>query len=88
MTQPKAKIRWNLNDLHIALEFGHQDDQRQFLNTEVTDRGWRNAPKMPGDHVQQALLVAAVGEVPAPGDKVLGEQTQHSFSTKDLMTNR
>ena len=28
----------------------------------------------PRDHVEQALLVAAVGEIPAPGDKVLREQ--------------
>ena len=28
----------------------------------------------PRDHIKQALLVAAVGEIPAPGDKVLREQ--------------
>ena len=85
---PKAKRRCNLNDLHIALEFGHQDDQGQFLNTEVSDRGRRDAPKMPGDHVEQALLVAVVGEVPTPSDKVLREQTQHSLRTEDLLTDR
>ena len=43
---------------------------------------------MPGDHIEQALLVAAVGEIPTPGDKVLGEQTQDSLRTEDLLTDR
>ena len=81
-------MRWNLNDFHIALEFGHQDDQWQFLNTEVPDRGWRDAPKMPGDHVQQPLLVGAVGEVPTPGHKVLGKETKHCLSAENLFTDR
>ena len=80
----------NLYDLHVALELCHQNYQRQFLNTEVPDRSRCHTPKMPDnrehpdvilgavdsprDHVEQALLVAAVGEIPAPGDKVLREQ--------------
>ena len=43
---------------------------------------------MPRDHVEQALLVAAVGEIPTPCDEVLGEQTQHSLRAEDLLTER
>ena len=38
----------------------------------------------PRDHVEQALLVAAVGDSPTPGDEVLREQPQHCFGTENL----